>query len=105
MGNALPVEILERRGHRQRGGVAGVRPGPLHHRCHPAGRRGLREQALTMARNPAAQTAFGPMVLVAIEQNEPPGRRLVDDDLAAPFLPRRPACAGHRDAAGRCCDA
>src|SRR5208337_2543896 len=40
-----------------------------------------------MARNPAAQTAFGPMVLAAIEQNEPPGRRLVDDDLADLFLP------------------
>ena len=40
-----------------------------------------------MPRNPAAQTAFGPMVLAAIEQNEPPGRRLVDDDLAELFLP------------------
>ena len=37
-----------------------------------------------MAReNPAAQTAFGPMVLAAVEQNEDAGRRLVDDDLAA----------------------
>ncbi|CAM4270432.1 Putative S-adenosyl-L-methionine-dependent methyltransferase [Mycobacterium basiliense] len=41
-----------------------------------------------MARNPAAQTAFGPMVLAAVEQNEPPERRLVDDDLADLFLPR-----------------
>lgn len=40
-----------------------------------------------MARNPAAQTAFGPVVLAAIEHNEPPGRRLVDDDLAELFLP------------------
>src|ERR1700761_19001 len=40
-----------------------------------------------MAPNPAAQTAFGPMVLAAVEQNEPPGRRLVDDDLAYLFLP------------------
>ena len=40
-----------------------------------------------MARNPAAQTAFGPMVLAAVEQNEPPERRLVDDDLAELFLP------------------
>jgi methyltransferase (TIGR00027 family) len=40
-----------------------------------------------MAPNPAAQTAFGPMVLVALEQSEPPERRLVDDDLAARFLP------------------
>src|SRR3984885_6577287 len=40
-----------------------------------------------MARNPLAQTAFGPMVLVAVEQSEPPERRLVDDYLAARFLP------------------
>jgi methyltransferase (TIGR00027 family) len=40
-----------------------------------------------MPRNPAAQTAFGPMVLAAIEQREPAARRLVDDDLAARFLP------------------
>jgi methyltransferase (TIGR00027 family) len=42
-----------------------------------------------MAPNAAAQTAFGPMVLAAVEQNEPPGRRLVDDDLADLFLPAR----------------
>jgi methyltransferase (TIGR00027 family) len=40
-----------------------------------------------MAGNPASQTAFGPMVLAAVEQNEPPGRRLVNDDLAYRFLP------------------
>ncbi|CAM2896728.1 SAM-dependent methyltransferase [Mycobacterium intermedium] len=40
-----------------------------------------------MARNPVAQTALGPMVLAAVEQNEPPERRLVDDDLADLFLP------------------
>jgi methyltransferase (TIGR00027 family) len=40
-----------------------------------------------MARNLVAQTAFGPMVLAAVEQNEAPGRRLVDDDLADLFLP------------------
>ena len=40
-----------------------------------------------MAPNPAAQTAFGPMVQVAIEQYEPLRRRLVDDDLAAAILP------------------
>ena len=40
-----------------------------------------------MTRNPAAQTAFGPMVQAAIEQYEPPDRRLVDDDLALPILP------------------
>jgi len=40
-----------------------------------------------MARNPAAQTAFGPMVQVAIEQYQPPQRRLVDDDLAAAIRP------------------
>lgn len=42
-----------------------------------------------MARNPAARTAFGPMVLAAVEQHEPPDRRLVDDDLAQLFLPAR----------------
>ncbi|MCV6968915.1 SAM-dependent methyltransferase [Mycobacterium bohemicum] len=40
-----------------------------------------------MSRNMVAQTAFGPMVLAAVEQNEPPERRLVDDDLANLFLP------------------
>jgi methyltransferase (TIGR00027 family) len=40
-----------------------------------------------MARNPAAQTAFGPMVQVAIEQYEAPERRLVSDDLALSILP------------------
>jgi methyltransferase (TIGR00027 family) len=40
-----------------------------------------------MARNAAAGTAFGPIVLSAVEQLEPPGRRLVDDDLATAFLP------------------
>ncbi|MCV7078824.1 SAM-dependent methyltransferase [Mycobacterium szulgai] len=40
-----------------------------------------------MARNPAAQTAFGPMVLAAVEQNEPPDRRLLEDDMADLFLP------------------
>ncbi len=40
-----------------------------------------------MPRNPAAQTAFGPMVLVAVEQSEAPERRVVDDDLAVRFLP------------------
>jgi methyltransferase (TIGR00027 family) len=40
-----------------------------------------------MARNPAAQTAFGPMVLAAVEQYEGPNRRLVEDDLAEAFLP------------------
>ena len=40
-----------------------------------------------MARNPAAQTAFGPMLQVAVEQYEPRERRFVDDDLAASMLP------------------
>ena len=40
-----------------------------------------------MARNPAAQTAFGPMVQAAIEQYEAPERRLVSDDLALSMLP------------------
>ncbi|MBA0044965.1 SAM-dependent methyltransferase [Mycobacteroides sp. LB1] len=37
--------------------------------------------------NPAAQTAFGPMAIAAIEQHEPRGGRILDDDLAAPILP------------------
>jgi methyltransferase (TIGR00027 family) len=41
-----------------------------------------------MSRNPAARTAFGPMVLAAVEQNEAPAHRLVQDDLAFAFLPR-----------------
>lgn len=41
------------------------------------------------ARNAAAQTAFGPIVLAAIEHNEPPGHRLVQDDLAESFLSGR----------------
>ncbi|OBA99024.1 methyltransferase [Mycobacteriaceae bacterium 1482268.1] len=40
-----------------------------------------------MARNAAAQTAFGPMVQAAIEQYEPADRRLVFDDLAVLMLP------------------
>ncbi|OBK21674.1 methyltransferase [Mycobacterium asiaticum] len=40
-----------------------------------------------MTRNYAARTAFGPMVLAAVEQNEPSERRLVEDDLAELFLP------------------
>ena len=40
-----------------------------------------------MPHNPAAQTAFGPMIQTAIEQYEPPERRLVDDDLALQLLP------------------
>ncbi|MGB3357125.1 MAG: SAM-dependent methyltransferase [Mycobacterium sp.] len=44
---------------------------------------------MTPPRNPAAQTAFGPIVLSAIEHNEPTERRLVDDDLAVSFLPAR----------------
>src|SRR6516162_10179510 len=41
-----------------------------------------------MARNFAAQSSLNPMLLTAVEQYEPPGRRLVDDDLAELFLPR-----------------
>ncbi|OAT66313.1 methyltransferase [Mycobacteroides immunogenum] len=37
--------------------------------------------------NQAAQTAYGPMVIAAIEQHEPPDSRIVDDDLAARILP------------------
>jgi methyltransferase (TIGR00027 family) len=38
-------------------------------------------------RTPAAQTAFGPMLIVAIEQNYPSLQRVVQDDLAIRFLP------------------
>lgn len=37
--------------------------------------------------NPAAQTAYGPMTITAIEQHEEPGSRIVDDDLATRILP------------------
>lgn len=41
-----------------------------------------------MARRPAAaQTAFGPMVIAAVEQFEPAEQRIVTDPLAARFLP------------------
>lgn len=42
-----------------------------------------------MTARSAARSAVGPMVAAAIEQNEPPDRRLVDDDLAEHFLPTR----------------
>jgi methyltransferase (TIGR00027 family) len=38
-------------------------------------------------RPPAAQTAFGPMVIAAVEQLEPADRRIVTDPLAVRFLP------------------
>lgn len=38
-------------------------------------------------RPPAAQTALGPMVIVAIEQYTPPGGRVTDDELAVRLLP------------------
>jgi hypothetical protein len=55
-----------------------------------------------MARNPAAQTAFGPMVQVAIEQYEPPERRLVSTTLPCRCCPQ---ANGHRfeRCGGRCC--
>ena len=37
--------------------------------------------------NQAAQTAFGPMSIVAVEQYYPEGQRLVQDELACQFLP------------------
>src|SRR5215208_2639263 len=69
--------------------MAGLRRSPLHHGHHAAGRRRTSQQALTVARNPAAQTAFGPMVQAAIEQYEAPERRLVSDDLALSIVPAR----------------
>lgn len=38
-------------------------------------------------RPPVAQTAFGPMVIVACEQHVPVEERLIEDDLAVRFLP------------------
>jgi len=38
-------------------------------------------------RPPAAQTALGPMVIVAVEQFEPADRRILTDPLAVRFLP------------------
>jgi methyltransferase (TIGR00027 family) len=38
-------------------------------------------------RSSAAQTALGPMVIAAVEQHEPAGRRIVDDSLAIRLLP------------------
>lgn len=38
--------------------------------------------------HPAAETAIGPMTIIAVEQYEPEARRLVHDDLAYHFLPR-----------------
>jgi methyltransferase (TIGR00027 family) len=40
-----------------------------------------------MARDPVAQTAFNPIVQVAMEQYEPPEHRLVTDDVAGEILP------------------
>lgn len=40
-----------------------------------------------MLSNPAARTAIGPILLSAVESLESPQRRLIDDDLAASFLP------------------
>jgi methyltransferase (TIGR00027 family) len=37
--------------------------------------------------HPVAETAVGPMTIVAVEQHEPEARRLVHDDLAYHFLP------------------
>jgi methyltransferase (TIGR00027 family) len=41
-----------------------------------------------MTKSAPAQTAFGPMVIVAMEQHEPAGQRLIDDELAARLLPK-----------------
>ncbi|GAB7044661.1 hypothetical protein JCM9533A_85120 [Catenuloplanes niger JCM 9533] len=38
-------------------------------------------------RNPAAQTAYGPMVIAAAEHSRPPRQRLHDDPLAIRMLP------------------
>lgn len=38
-------------------------------------------------RSAAAKTAFGPMVIAAVEQHFPDGQRLIDDELAIQFIP------------------
>jgi len=38
-------------------------------------------------RSASAQTAFGPMVIAAVERYTPPPQRLIDDELAVRFLP------------------
>lgn len=48
-------------------------------------------------RSPVAQTAFGPMVIAAVEQHYPPERRVITDELAIRFLP-----AGIRIMLGAC---
>lgn len=40
-----------------------------------------------MARHPVQDTAVGPMVIAAVDQYEPAGRRVVDDGMAALMLP------------------
>jgi hypothetical protein len=57
-----------------------------------------------MARNPAAETAFGPMVQAAVEQYEPPGRRIVDDDSPLPSCLQANVRSCER-CGGRCCAA
>lgn len=44
-------------------------------------------EALMVKRPPAAQTALGPMVIVATEQYVPEHQRLIHDELAVRFLP------------------
>lgn len=91
MGNAMPVEVLAPKTSPTRWrGWCPTRPATSP--ASPCRWTRAFEQVAAMARNPVAQTAFGPMVLAAVEQNEPPGRRLVDDDFAELFLPAR--CAG-----------
>jgi methyltransferase (TIGR00027 family) len=46
----------------------------------------LQRQTPSHTRPPAARTAFGPMVITAIEQFEPERRRIVDDPLIAKLL-------------------
>jgi methyltransferase (TIGR00027 family) len=59
--------------------------------CSPTPHHSLCErhdkEAPVNVRSASAQTAFGPMVIAAVERYTPPRQRLIDDELAVRFLP------------------
>ena len=61
---------------------------PAPRRCPPRTTKVRRTHPLSV-RPASAQTAFGPMVIAAAEQNTPAPQRLIDDQLAIRFLPPR----------------